>query len=171
MTFITEALGKHHDKAGFHCGEPSLDHYIQRYASQDQKRRVAKVFILNTQQQPDIILGYYSLGAASIEHQTLPPEKARRLPRYPIPVALLGRLAVSTKRQGLGIGRLLLADAVKRVTAIAESIAIYALVVDAIDDAAANFYRHFGFIPLSASSERLFLPVSTSSNEGLVGRQ
>jgi GNAT superfamily N-acetyltransferase len=161
MAFITEALGKQHDKAGFHCGEASLDKYIQHHASQDQKRRIAKVFVLIDPENPDVILGYYSLSAAGIEHEGLPVEQGRRLTRYPIPVALLGRLAVSKTRQGQGIGRLLVADALKRVTAIGEAIAVYALVVDAIDETAAGFYRHFGFLALSTPPNRLFLPLAT----------
>jgi len=166
MTFITETLGKQHDKAKFNCGEASLNRYIQSYASQDQKRRVAKVFILIEPEQPDVILGYYSLSAASIERTSLPIKHAKRLPRYPIPVALLGRLAVSTTRQGQGIGRLLLADALKRVTTVAEAIAVYALIVDALDESAAGFYRHYGFLPLTTPPpNRLFLPLATLSNK------
>ena len=83
------------------------------------------------------------------------------LPRHPVPAALIGRLAVSGDVQGQGIGRLLLADAVKRSLAVSEEIAIYALVVDAKDEGASRFYQAFGFQPLVGQSNRLFLPLGS----------
>ncbi len=97
------------------------------------------------EQGSEAVLGYYTLSWLSIALSGLPEDKARRLPRHPVPAALIGRLAVSEGVQGQGIGRLLLADAVKRSLAVSEEIAIDALVVDARDERASRFYQSFGF--------------------------
>jgi GNAT superfamily N-acetyltransferase len=156
---VTEALNNRHDRAGFRCGETSLDDYIQKQARQDVKRRVSRVFVATQPEQPGVIVGYYTLSTLSIELDELPETLARKLPRHPIPAALLGRLAVSQAAQGHGIGRMLVADALKRTLAISDEIAIYAMVVDAIDEGAQRFYEQYGFAPLGAGSRRLFLPL------------
>lgn len=158
---LIEALNNRHDRAGFHCGETSLDDYIRKQARQDVKRRVSRVFVATQPEHPSTIVGYYTLSTLSIELSLLPENLARRLPRHPIPAALLGRLAVSRVAQGGGVGRLLLADALKRTLAVGDEIAIYAMVVDAIDEGAQRFYEQYGFAPLSTTSRRLFLPLKS----------
>ncbi len=158
---VIQALASHHQRANFHCGQSALDRYLHKQARQDEKRRVSRVFVATTQDDPNAIVGYYTLSSLSIELNELPTELARKLPRHPIPAALLGRLAVSLTAQGLGIGRMLLADALKRCLAVSDEIAIYALVVDAIDDSARAFYEQYGFRPLSARARRLFLPLKS----------
>jgi predicted GNAT family N-acyltransferase len=92
----------------------------------------------------------------------VPPEIARKLPRYPqLSVTLLGRLAVDEGLTGQGMGQFLLMDALHRSLQAAAGIAAMAVVVDAKDASAADFYRHFGFIPLNLSVSRLFLPMMT----------
>lgn len=158
---VIEPLNSSHDRPGFHCGKTLLDNYIRKQAGQDVKRRVSRVFVATQSQDPGTILGYYCLSALSIELSQLPEKLARKLPRHPVPVALLGRLAVSKAAQGHGVGRMLLVDAVKRTLAVSDEIAIHALVVDAIDEGAQRFYEQFGFAPLSTGTEsrRLFLPL------------
>jgi GNAT superfamily N-acetyltransferase len=102
-------------------------------------------------------VGYYSLSALSIALNQLPENMARKLPRHPIPAALIGRLGVSKRAQGCGIGRMLLVDAIKRTLSVRDQIAIYAMVVDAMDDHARAFYEQYGFKRLSDHSNRLFL--------------
>ena len=87
-------------------------------------------FLLQLKSSPEVVAGYYSLGAASIEKRKLPVELAKRLPHYPVPAAILGRLAVDRKHHGLGLGEGLLLDAIRRVVHASDSIAIYALMVD-----------------------------------------
>ena len=84
------------------------------------------------------------------------PEK---LPRHPIPTVLLGRLAIDREKRGQGLGSVLLADAIKRIVAISDQIAIYAIVVDALHDQARQFYLHFGFRELLDDPLHLFLPL------------
>ncbi|PKO92908.1 MAG: GNAT family N-acetyltransferase [Betaproteobacteria bacterium HGW-Betaproteobacteria-10] len=160
MGYQTRPLDADADTAGFDCGEKALDEYLQRYASQDIKRGVARVFMASPAGQPQVIAGFYSLSAARIAAETLPETIRKKLPRYPVPVALLGRLAVSRQAQGQGPGSILLADACKRVTAASETLAVAAIVVDAKSSQAAAFYRHLGFIELPGQPGRWMLPRS-----------
>jgi GNAT superfamily N-acetyltransferase len=145
---VIEPLDSDHDRANFSCGEPALDAYLQRQASQDMRRRVAQVFVAvgNTTHKID---GYYSLSATSFQKDRLPPPLAKRLPHYPVPAAVLGRLAVDRARQGGGLGELLLLDAIRRVTGASAAMAVYAIVVDALNAKAASFYERYGFRPMN----------------------
>jgi hypothetical protein len=96
---VIEPLGSHHNRAQFSCNEPALDTYLQHQASQDVRRRVAQVFVA-VGDSPERIAGYYSLSAASFDKAELPIELAKRLPRYPVPAAGLGRLAVVISDRG-----------------------------------------------------------------------
>ena len=155
------SLGKHHDRSTFACGHPALDRYLQQQARQDAEKLVAAPLVL-TGPPSATVLGYYTLSAAHIEADKLPAELAKRLPRYPnLPVTLLGRLAVEQRCKGKGLGALLLVHALQNSLAAAAQIAAIAVVVDAKDEAAAAFYRRFGFIALQAEPARLFLPLKT----------
>lgn len=148
------------DTTGFVCGETALDEYLKRYATQDIKRGVARVFVASPAKALPVVVGFYALSAASIAAETLPEQWRKKLPRYPVPAALLGRLAVSQQAQGCGLGSILLADACKRVTAASETLAVAAIVVDAKSPKAAAFYQHFGFIELPGRPARWMLPRS-----------
>ncbi|HLJ65035.1 MAG TPA: GNAT family N-acetyltransferase, partial [Stellaceae bacterium] len=158
-------LGPHHDRQAFSSGEPSLDIYLQRQASQDIRRRVAQVFVL-TGNTPESIAGYYSLSAASFERTELPETQAKRLPHYPVPAAILGRLAVDRLYQGKRHGETLLLDAVHRVVQASAVVAMNAVLVDALNDAAVRFYLRYGFIPLLTNPRRLFLSLDTFIKAG-----
>ncbi|HEU5327245.1 MAG: GNAT family N-acetyltransferase [Thermomicrobiales bacterium] len=139
---------RQHDRAGFSCGETALDHYFRRQAGQDHRRHVATVFVA-VEYGSDAVAGFYTLSATAIRLDGLPAVLARRLPRYPeLPAILLGRLVVDTRWQGHGLGRLLIADALVRCAALTE-IGVLFLVTDAKDAAAASFYHHLGFLPLT----------------------
>jgi GNAT superfamily N-acetyltransferase len=156
-----EPLSEHHDRASFSCGEPDLDDYFRRRAGQDERRDVARVFVLT--EDGIGVLGFYTLSTCAINPGELPKEIARKLPRYDtIPSALIGRLARDLGARGRGIGELLVADAVKRVLAADRSIAVWAILVDAKNDAAAGLYKNFGFIPFPSRPSRLFLPTATA---------
>ncbi|MDF1585608.1 GNAT family N-acetyltransferase [Marinimicrococcus flavescens] len=155
---VIEPLARGHDRAAFSCGVAELDRYIARQAGQDMRRRVARVFVCVPEGSSGI-LGYYTLSALSIDLGALPPEQARKLPRHPVPCALIGRLAVDLSGRGRGLGRLLLADAIKRAVGAGSSLAIHAMVVDALNEEAKAFYRAFGFTQLQDTPMRLFLPL------------
>ena len=159
--FRLEPLGQEHDRAAFSCGQESLDRYFHRQVRQDVRRKVATCFVA-VEAGSGKVAAYYTLAAAGIPLTDLPKEAAKKLPRYPsIPAVRIGRLAVDSRYQGRGLGGALLADALVRV--MASPAAAYALLVDAKDETAVEFYHHFGFIPLTSQPRTLFLPVSTAA--------
>lgn len=161
-SLFVSALGSDHERSSFRCGTLSLDDYLHKQASQDVKRRISRVFVATTPANPHVIVGYYTLSTLSIELGQLPRELARKLPRHPVPAALLGRLAVDQRAQGYGIGKMLLVNAIQRTLAISDEIAIYAMIVDALDERARSFYVQFGFSQLdSEDHRRLFLPLKS----------
>lgn len=126
-----------------------------KQVTQDIRRRVAACFVALADRRR--IAGYYTLASASLLLADLPASTRMKLPRHPtVPAIRMGRLAVDQAFNGQGLGGALLADALDR--AIRSEIAAFALMVDAKDEAAANFYRHHGFIALPDSSLTLFLP-------------
>jgi ribosomal protein S18 acetylase RimI-like enzyme len=154
-----EALAAHHDRDAFSCGIDSLDRYLRTQAGQDVRRRANGVFILVAADAIETVLGYYTLCATSLSQGNVPAAARKHVPRYPLVSAtLIGRLAVSRTRQGNGLGALLLADAVRRAYASAETVGSSMLVVDALNDRASAFYESFGFQPLP-ESPRLVLPM------------
>ena len=155
-----EPLSRQHDQASFRSGATALDDYIGRQASQDVRRRVSQVFVATRPNEKEI-LGYNSLNAGSIEKDALPERIAHRLPHYPVPVAVLGRLAVASEHQGSGLGPILLANACKRVIQASGEVAMMAIVVDAKDQAAIRFYERFGFEMLPNTERRMFLTLKT----------
>lgn len=162
MEISIEPLGKQHDRTTFSCGQPALDDWFRHRASQDEKRNVARVFVAVT---PDLgVIGFYSLSSLSLSLESLPEEVAHRLPRYDaIPAALIGRLARDERVRGSGVGELLLADAIQRILGAGRSVAVFAIVVDAKDDRAADFYQAFGFRVFPLQPRRLFLLAATAA--------
>ena len=146
--------------ANFACGHAALDDYIRRYAAQDQRRNVARVFVAESGNESRRLTGFYSLSAGSVRCSELPQSLARKLPRYTIPVALIGRLAVDLPFQGKGLGSVLLADACRKVAQASAVLAVAGIIVDAKDRVAADFYGHFGFMPLPGQAQRLLLPAA-----------
>ena len=163
---VIEPLGPRHDRATFSCGEPALDNYLRRQASQDVRRRVARVFVA-VGNAPGEISGYYTLSAASFEKDELPADLAKRLPHYPVPAAVLGRLAIDHRSQGRGFGEVLLLDAIRRIVRASATIAVYVIVVDAKNDRARAFYERYGFKAFPSGPRRLFLPLQTFEKLGL----
>jgi ribosomal protein S18 acetylase RimI-like enzyme len=159
-SFVIAPLSSDHDRQAFSCGVEPLDRYLRTQATQDIRRRIANCFVA-TSANSNVVAGYYTFSAASVPMLDLPSETAKRLPRYPVvPAALIGRLAIDREYRGRGLGATLLFDAVAR--AARADTAIFAVLVDAKDDAAAAFYRHHGFIPFAARPLTLFLPTGTA---------
>ena len=162
---IVEPIGKHHNRGDLSCGYEALDQYLQKQATQDARRMVAAPFILTRASDRKTVIGYYTLSAFGISLQDLPDEVVKKLPAYPIvPVTLLGRLAIDQRYKGQRLGEFLLIDALKRALKQSSQIAAAAVVVDAIDEKAAGFYRHFEFINFPDKPGRLFLPMKTIAN-------
>jgi GNAT superfamily N-acetyltransferase len=157
--FTVEPLGREHDRNSFSCGVEELDRYFRQQASQDMRRRVATCFVA-VHRESGAIAGFYTLAATSLILSELPRERAKKLPHYPaIPAILLGRLAVAGTFRSRGLGAALLADALERAARV--EIGAFALLVDAKDEAAADFYRHHGFEPLPDAQQRLFLALAS----------
>ena len=156
--FRLAPLDAAHDRAGFDSGSEPLNRYLREQATQDIRRRVAACFVALT--DGPRIAGYYTLASASLLLADLPASTGKKLPRYPtVPAVRMGRLAVDQAFKGQGLGGALLADALTR--AARAEIAAYALVVDAKDEPAAQFYRHHGFVALPEAPRTLFLPLAT----------
>src|ERR1039458_9807038 len=127
--YRVEPLGANHDRVAFSCGVPELDTYLQRQASQDMKRKLAAVFVLTVDSAS--VAGFYTLSAHSILAADLPEDQAKKLPHFPLPVTLLGRMAVAQSLRGQGLGEFLLLHALDRALRGSRQIASYAVVVDA----------------------------------------
>jgi GNAT superfamily N-acetyltransferase len=127
---------------------------------------VARVFVA-VGEAPERIAGYYSLSAASLEKAELPPALAKRLPHYPVPAVVLGRLAVDRSWQKCGLGETLLLDAMRRTLMASAAIAVYAMIVDAKHEAARGFYERYGFQSFATAPARMFLPLETFEKLGL----
>lgn len=158
MEYRVRALDNEAATGDFRCGEAALDEYLHRHARQDVKRGVARVFVATPADLASKVAGFYTLSAASVAAEKLPESLRKKLPRYPVPAALLGRLAVSELAQGQGLGSILLVDACKRVAAASQTLAVAAIIVDVKSPAAATFYKHFGFVELPGLPGRWMLP-------------
>ena len=150
-------LAAAHDRSSFNCHAEPLNRYLREQVTQDVRRRVAACFVALG---PAGIVGYYTLAAASLLLSELPVAALKKLPRYPtVPAIRMGRLAVDVSCKGQGLGAALLADALLRATR--SDIAAYAMIVDAKDASAKDFYQHHGFIALPDTPMTLFLPLAT----------
>lgn len=158
--FVIEPLGAKHDRAAFSSGNDELDSYLQKQAGQDFKKRAAVPFVITPDRKT--IAGFYTLSQYAIDLGKVPDDIAKQLPKYPLVSAtLLGRLAVSSQFRGRGLGERLLMDALHRALQSSEQVASAAVVVDAKDDRAKEFYLKYGFIELPDVERRLFLPMGT----------
>ncbi len=146
-----------HPRNEFDCGDVDLDRYFKTQVTQDIRRHVAHCFVaVNGLGQ---VVGYYTLAASSVLLADLPQALAKKLPRYPtVPVARMGRLAVTQYAQQIGLGSALLADALTRV--FQADVAAYAMVVDAKHEEAALFYEKHGFKQFSSQPMSLWLPMN-----------
>lgn len=137
----TVELNGDHEISGFDCGVPELDSWLRDSALRNQKENTSRTFVLADGEN---VVALYCLAAANIEREFLPSSKQRNSPRD-VPLISLGRLAVATEFQGLGIGALLLRDAIARSLAATEHVAAKFMRVDAKDREVAKFYERFGF--------------------------
>jgi ribosomal protein S18 acetylase RimI-like enzyme len=159
--FRLEVLGTQHDRTRLNCGIAALDGYFRTQATQDARRRASACYVA-VQDETNTVAGFYTLAAGSVPLTDLPESLSKRLPRYPlVPVARVGRLAVDRSFQGRKLGAALLADAALR--ALRSEVAVFALVVDAKDDAAVRFYRHHGFDVYGGQPRQLIVPLASFS--------
>ena len=155
-----ERLERSHDRSAFRCGKGPLDVFLHRLVSQYEKRNLGRTCVL-VRPGDTRIFGYYTLASGSVSFEVIPPLPARRLPKHPLPVILLARLAVDQAVQGRRLGERLLIDALRRSASLAGELGVHAVEVHAIDEKAREFYRRYGFVPLADRDLHLYLPVST----------
>ena len=142
------ALGGHDDRSRFCSGEPDLDRFFQKYAGQNQFRHyigTTYVFV----EDDGLVTGYVTVAAGSIEIDDLPALAQHALPRYPLPVLRIARLAVDRAHQGRGIGSVLLKFVLDLSVRMARDFGCVGVVVDA-KPAAVKFYASLGFEALNA---------------------
>ena len=128
----------------FGCGEPSLDEWLKRRALANQGTGASRTFVVTDEGRR--VFGYYALAAGAVSHEAATSAVRRNMPD-PVPVLVLGRLAVDQRAQGMQLGAALLQDAVKRSAAVAENAGVRALLVHALNERAKQFYEHYGFQP------------------------
>ena len=153
--YSIEKLSQAHDLSRFDCGNDSLNTWLTRFAWTNVRNDSARVYVLHRQDR--VVRGYYALTAGSITHEDAPKRISQDLAGHPIGVVVMGRLAVDSSHQGKGLGTTLLQDALMRVEQAGDMIAIRAVLVQAINDTARDFYLRFGFSPSPIDELRLML--------------
>ena len=151
---LTEKLAPHHDLSRFHCGKASLDDWLKRFALINQQNDSARTYVLSREGR---VVAYYSLTAGAVRREDSPERVAKGLAQHPIGVILLARLAVDRSTQGEGLGKALLMDALLRCWEAADAVRARAVLVHALDEPAAAFYRRFGFEPSPLNPNQLML--------------
>lgn len=158
-------IQKKHKRSEFDCGNNELNQYLRRYARQNDAKGINRAFVATQPDTPLVIDGYYTISSSVIDFLSLPGDVAQKLPAYPVPAALIGRLAVDVSCQGEGLGTELLVNALLRIVRASSEIGIYAVRVDAIDERAKQFYLKYEFIMFEDSPLSLFLPLKTIKRE------
>lgn len=152
---LVEALIPRHNLDSFDCGRhESLNLWLKRYALQNQSSGTSRTYVVH---RVNRVVGYYAISAGSIVREGAPARVAQGQPNQPIPIGLLGRLAVDQREQGQGLGKALLKDALLRMNAAADILGIRAILVHAIDRHATDFYRNFDFEPCPGDDLHLVL--------------
>jgi GNAT superfamily N-acetyltransferase len=149
-------MNRTHERGEFSCGKGALDNFLRSLVGQYEKRRLGRTYVV-VRPGEKRVLGYYTLAAGSLSFENLPEHVAKKLPRHPVPVILLARLAVDRSAQGQGLGRFLLIDALRRCSSLGKQLGVHGVEVDAIDEEAKAFYQKYGFVPLQDAPLHLLL--------------
>lgn len=155
-----QPLAAEHVRTEFDCGQPKLNEFLRTLAGQYERKGVGKTYVLVLKDEK-VVVGYYTLAASHLDLGRLPAKLAKKLPKHPVPVVLLGRLAIDQRFQGKGHGSDLLIDASLRCLKVAQEIGVFALATVAIDEQAMGFYSRFGFE--SSDDQPLTMFISTET--------
>ena len=154
MAGAPQALNAKHQLGDFDCGKPALNDWLIRHAMQAQSSGSARTCMLVEGAR---VVGYFSLAAGQADAMEVPDRIRKGMGRYPIPVVILARLAVSLQDQGKGIGVGMLQEAIRRTIGIADQAGVRALLTHPIDEEASRFYRRFGFESSPIREQQLLL--------------
>jgi GNAT superfamily N-acetyltransferase len=159
--YSIEPLARGHQRGGFDCGEPALNEFLARFARQNDERGLGRTYVAVPRGERRVV-GYYTLSAGSVQFAEVPEHLRLRFPRYPIPVAHLGRLATCRSVRGQGLGGILLIDALKRSLRVADELGVVAMEVWAKSESARTFYMKYGCMALEDDPLHLYLPLETA---------
>jgi ribosomal protein S18 acetylase RimI-like enzyme len=159
-----EPLTSAHQRGEFCCGKAPLDEFLRSLASQYEKRKLGRTYAAVLPDDPKVY-GYYTLASGAVPVQHLPAKAAKKLPKHPVPVAHLGRLAVDQSAQGRKLGEELLLDALRRCLQLSQALGLFAVEVVALDEQAKGFYLKYGFEPLADDALHLYLPMKTIEDQ------
>jgi GNAT superfamily N-acetyltransferase len=160
-SFRIEKLTRGHSVEEFDCGEQPLNRYLARYAFQNQQANASQTYIGLS---GEIVIGFYTLAVGEVAYDDAPDRLKKGLARYPVPIMLLARLAVSLDWRGKGVGAGLLRDAVLRNLQAADIAGIRALTVHAKDDNARSFYERYGFMRSPTDPLHLYVLIKDLKN-------
>lgn len=152
-----ELLTEKHILQPFDCGNEVLSDWLRRRAMRNQLLNASRTFVICLEDTKRVV-GYYSIATGSVSHADLGRSLRHNMPD-PVPVVLLGRLAVDVCTQGHRFGKWLLNDAVRRVANLADQVGIKAIMVHAIDERARAFYEYFGFVQSPIAANTLFYKI------------
>jgi GNAT superfamily N-acetyltransferase len=153
--FRLESLRRDHPRRQFRCGEERVDDWLATKALQHQEKHLSATRVLID--ADDVLAGFYTLATGQVDFSDLPADVVKRLPRRLLPVAILAWLGVSSAHQGRGLGRLLLAQALRDCFEAGKTFAFIAIILDCLNDAAKRFYQQWDFQELPGHPYRLFL--------------
>lgn len=158
MTARIVPLAAVHRRDDFDCGDEALNDFLRRYARQQQERDFSRTYVVLAEDGATVA-AFVSVSAGQVGTASFPA--GLKLPRYPVPVLRIGRLAVDRRAQGQRLGRALVRFALNLALELAGRVGIHAVVVDAKNAAAREFYERLGFVAFRDAPLSLFLPVAT----------
>ncbi len=155
-------------KSGFSCGTHALDDYFARHAVANDARGIGRAYVLRRSEDDSTelpaVLGYFTLSMAVAESALVAQASHQKLPKYPMPVALIGRLAVDRRAQGRRLGEKILMSALEMIVDASRLVGCTGVIVDAKDERAESFYGKYDFVVVSDPNwpKRMFLPIATA---------
>ncbi|BDA68131.1 GCN5-related N-acetyltransferase [Rivularia sp. IAM M-261] len=156
---VIELLDKNHDRNGFDCGSEALNKFLKQTARQHIQKGISRTFVLVDTEQPNLIIGFFTLTLCEVRAEKLPPQFGKKYPHI-VPGVKLARLGVDKTYQRQGIGEVIVIEAMKRALVVSENAGGIGLFVDAKDEFARNYYERYGFVNLEDAPLELFLPLS-----------
>ena len=157
---VPEPITASNHTESFACGIPVLNEWLRRRALKNEVSGASRTFVICQDRQ---VVGYYSLATGSVEHRDAPGKIRRNMPN-PIPVMVLGRLAVDQQWQQTGLGRGMLKDTLLRSLSVSKHAGVRALLVHALSEDAKKFYAHSGFLESPLDTMTLMIALQDAAH-------